>query len=136
MDDLYEGWTGVDSGVDLLHNAILEPLSRGFSASYNIFDWTADRRGDTAEHRRIVRPSDLIVEGCHSAQRKIGHLNPLLIWVEAPDDLRLARGLARDGASAEPFWLRFMSEERSRYAEERTWERATVRIDAWGAVVN
>ena len=52
-----------------------------------------------------------------------------MIYVEAPDDLRLARGLARDGEEARAHWLGWMADELRLAERDRTRERADVVVD-------
>jgi hypothetical protein len=49
--------------------------------------------------------------------------------VEAPQPLRIARGLARDGAELEPEWQRWQDTEDSEFAQEGTRGRADIRVD-------
>jgi hypothetical protein len=57
------------------------------------------------------------------------------VWVEAPRDLRLSRGLERDGDDARAHWLAWMDAESEHFARERTRERADVHVDAVGRLV-
>jgi uridine kinase len=132
MDDLYEGWDGVDEGVRILADDVLVPWSRGEDACYRRYDWRAGRR---AEAVRVPAGDVLVVEGCHSARRVVDVYDPFRVWVEAPDEVRLARGLARDGESQRAQWLGFMAEERAAYDRDRTWERADVVLDGVGRLV-
>jgi uridine kinase len=74
----------------------------------------------------------LVVEGVGSASGPAGDLVTVLVWVEAPDDLRLRRGLARDGEALRPQWTRWMRDEREHLARERTRERADLVVDGTG----
>ncbi|PJI94289.1 uridine kinase family protein [Luteimicrobium subarcticum] len=132
MDDLYAGWDGVEEGVRVLHDDVLTPWSRGEDASYRRYDWVAGRR---AERRHVSPSRPLLVEGCHAGRRPVDALDPFTVWVEAPDDVRLVRGLERDGAGMREQWLGFMTEERAAYERDRTWERAAVVLDGVGAIV-
>jgi hypothetical protein len=71
----------------------------------------------------------LVVEGCGSGARVLADRCSLLVWVEAPQPLRIARGLARDGARLEPEWLRWQQTEAVEFAREGTRDRADVRVD-------
>ena len=71
----------------------------------------------------------LLVEGCGSSPRALDPWTTLRIWVEAPVDLRLSRGLARDGSELEPEWRRWLGTEAAEFAREGTRERADVRLD-------
>ncbi|PFG33414.1 uridine kinase family protein [Sanguibacter antarcticus] len=129
MDDLYAGWTGLDAGVDQLLGAVLTPLSQGISGTYRRFDWIADSYAETV----VVEPSDVIVvEGCGSASSSVDEFLPTIVWVEAPDAVRLARGLERDGTDALEHWSRFMTQERAHYAANLTAQRAHVHLDGEG----
>jgi energy-coupling factor transporter ATP-binding protein EcfA2 len=129
MDDLYDGWTGLRAGVRTLVEDVLVPLSVGLPGSFRRFDW---ERGEYAETREVPVCSTLLVEGCGSAPLEIDEHDAFVVWVEADDEVRLARGLARDGAASRPEWERFMRDERELYAEHRTAERAHVRLDGVG----
>ena len=129
MDDLYAGWTGIDDGVDQLLRSVLAPLGRGEAGTYRRYDWSADAYAETV----TVEPADvLVVEGCGSASRGVDAYGPSIIWVEAPDGLRLARGLARDGVDALDHWRTFMTQERAHYAAHSTRQRAHVHLDGDG----
>jgi hypothetical protein len=51
--------------------------------------------------------------------------------VEAPPDVRLARGLAREAAysDAPALWRRWMREEAAFFTKDGTRERADIRVD-------
>jgi uridine kinase len=130
LDDLYEGWSGLEGSLwPRLAAQVLEPLRRGRPGRYQRYDWHA---GAFAEWVDVPFPDLLVVEGCGSARRAVDPVAVLRVWVEAPADLRLERGLARDGADARAHWLTWMSDEAEHFARERTRERADVRLDAFG----
>jgi len=56
----------------------------------------------------------------------------VLVWVEVDDELRLARGLERDGAEMQEHWRTFMGDERALFARDRTRERADIVVDGTG----
>jgi cytidylate kinase len=101
MDDLYEGWTGMAAGVDRLVEQVLDPLAAGRKGRYQRYDWTL---GEYAEGHDVPFAPFLVVEGCGAGSRRVAGLTTLLVWVEADDDVRLARGLARDGDAARDPW--------------------------------
>ena len=134
LDDLYEGWAGLEGSLwPRLSAQVLEPLRRGRPGRYQRYDWPT---GAFAEWVDVEVPDLLVVEGCGSARRAADAVAVLRVWVEAPADLRLERGLARDGADARENWLTWMTDEAAHFARERTRERADVRLDAFGAVVS
>ena len=94
MDDLYAGWSGIDHAVTDQLDAILRPLAEGRAGSYRRFDWVADGFAET----HVVEPGPLLVlEGVGSGTRAHADLCTTLVWVDAPHDLRMTRGLERDG---------------------------------------
>lgn len=130
MDDLYEGWeAGPDGGAARLRSWVLDPLAAGSAGEYRRFDWEA---GTYAEAHTVPPAPFLVVEGCGAAARQVDPWAVLRIWVEAGDEERLRRGLARDGAAARPHWLRWMADEAAHYAAEQTRARADVHLDGFG----
>jgi len=129
MDDLYEGWTGMSAGVGRLVEQVLAPLAAGRPGSYRRYDWTL---GGFAELHEVPLAPFLVVEGCGAGARRVAPLTTLLVWVEADDELRLARGLARDGEDAREHWIGWMATEREVYAAEGTAQRADVVLDGFG----
>ncbi|GIG23090.1 adenylate kinase [Cellulomonas chitinilytica] len=130
LDDLYEGWSGLDGSLwPRLAAQVLEPLRRGLPGRFQRYDWLASRFDDWVD---VPVPGLLVLEGCGSAPRAADAIAVLRVWVEAPEPLRLERGLARDGADARPQWERWMVDEAAHFDRERTRERADVRLDAFG----
>ena len=105
----------------------------GVPGRYQRYDWSTGAFADWVD---VPVPDLLVVEGCGSARRAVDPVAVLRVWVEAPDDLRLERGLARDGADAREHWLTWMADEAAHFARERTRERADVRLDAFGGAAS
>ena len=131
MDDLYPGWTGLAEGAEKLHEWVLEPLAHGVPGRYRRYDWPL---GLYAERHTVPLADTLVVEGCNSAALTTAPYAPVIIWVEAEDDVRLERGMLRDGDGARDQWTTWMVEERRLYAEHRTAERSHVRLDGSGNI--
>lgn len=132
MDDLYPGWSGLVDGANRLREWILDPLARGAQGRYRRYDWLL---GTYAERHTVPLADFLVVEGCNSGALTTEPFNPFLIWVEADDATRLARGLARDGTELADKWAAWMVEERKLYAANNTPERAQVQLDGTGQVL-
>ncbi len=95
-------WDG--SGFDLhrLRTAVLDPLLAGTAVTYDEWDWAAKqpRRG------RELRPQGLVViEGVCALHQMFRDDLTVRIWVDAPYDVRLARGVARDGEASRATWV-------------------------------
>lgn len=130
MDDLYAGWTGLEGDLwPRLAAQVLEPLRRGWPGRFQRYDWIAGRFADWVD---VPVVDVLVLEGCGSGRRAAARDLSALVWVEADDVTRLARGLERDGADARPHWERWMRDEAAHYEREGTRGRADVRVDAWG----
>ena len=126
LEELYGGWT-ITGAVGRLEAGVLRPLADGRAGAYHSYDWVAERfaPGLTAVPVRPV----LLVEGCGSSPRRLDPWTTLRIWVEAPAELRAARGLARDGAEVEPHWRRWQATEAAEFTREGTRARAHLRLD-------
>ncbi|GGO75788.1 uridine kinase family protein [Nocardioides deserti] len=128
MDDLYDGWDGLPRVGEQLDRLLL-PLARGQAGSYRRYDWHAGAYAETV----AVAPAPLLVlEGVGAGLAAYSSLAGVLVWVETPADLRLERGLARDGAEAEPHWRRWTVAEAAHFAADRTRERADLLVDGTG----
>lgn len=132
MDDLYEGWVGLERGPERLLEWVLEPLAAGRPGRYRRYDWGLGRY---VERHTVPLGDVLLVEGVGSASLVAEPFAPFVVWVEAPEDVRLARGLARDGAALEGEWRRWMVDESAHHRAHRTRERADVVLDGEGRVV-
>jgi uridine kinase len=126
LEDLYAGWT-LTGAVARLRAGVLRPMTEGRAGAYHRYDWATERfaPGPTAVPVRPV----LLVEGCGSSPRSLDPWTTLRLWVEAPADLRVARGLTRDGVQLEPQWRRWQGTEAAEFAREDTRARADVRLD-------
>jgi uridine kinase len=128
MDDLYDGWAGLATVGNQLA-ALLGPLASGEPGCYRRFDWHRARFAETV----VVDPGPLLVlEGVGSGFRAHADLCTLLVWVSAPSDLRLTRGLDRDGVQLREQWLQWRRDEEIHFAQDRTEERADILVDGTG----
>ncbi|WP_228501341.1 4-amino-4-deoxy-L-arabinose transferase [Nocardioides agariphilus] len=125
MDNLYEGWGGLPRvGAQL--DRLLGPLSHNRPGSYRRWDWYADRWGEVV----VVPPARLLVlEGVGSGSRSHEELITVLAWVEVAADLRLERGLARDGVELDEHLRAWSVTEAEHFARDDTRARADVVLD-------
>jgi uridine kinase len=126
MDDLYPGWDGLAASVPLLHEQVVAPVAAGRAACYRRYDW---HREEFAEEHDLGIPELLIVEGAGCGARMIAERAVLLVWVEAPRDVRFRRGIARDGETYRPHWARWARQETAHFAAESTACRADLRVN-------
>ena len=127
-DDLMSGWRGLSAvGPQLV--GVAEALAAGRTGRYEHYDWELGR------YDRVVAvpPAPwLVVEGVGSGAAGLAPYTTVLVWVEVDDELRLARGLARDGVAMERHWRQFMVDERALFARDLSRERADVVVDGTG----
>lgn len=71
----------------------------------------------------------VLVEGVTFGRRAAKDAFAYRIWVDAPQDVRLARGLARDGESHRALWLDWMRREQEFFATDQTAEAADLHVD-------
>lgn len=121
VEDLYGGWDGLQHGIGLLVSAVLEPLAAGRAAQVPRYDWVA---GQWAESWLLRPPETLIVEGVGAGARRAAAFESLIVWLEAPADVRRQRALDRDGDTFAPHWDRWAAQEDAMLALERTPARA------------
>jgi uridine kinase len=125
MDDLYPGWSGLPH-VDEQLDGLLTPLGEGRPGSYRRYDWVAGEFAETVD----VPPTPLLVlEGVGSGASRFAPLQTVLVWIEAPHDLRMRRGIARDGEALAPHWEQWAEDENDLFTREQTRERADLRVD-------
>lgn len=121
-DPTGEGWW------DRFEEQVLGPLSRGEDARFQQRDWANDWRGDSLGGWKTVPWQPVVViEGVTCTRRAtVGRL-AYAIWVEAPDDVRLRRGLARGHGTSydvEALWRTWMVQERAFFDRDATRDRA------------
>lgn len=129
MDELYPGWDGLAEAVPLLVNQVLVPLSRGRAGAYRVWDWEADAWGAA---REVAPGPVLVVEGCASSVGAAGGYAAVRVWLEAPREERMRRGLARDGETYAPHWRRWAAQEQALFAADGTRAKADVVLTTGG----
>ena len=88
---------------------LVEPLLRGEPASYRPYDWVRRR---PSEGTLTVQPAPLVViEGVGATRRAWRDALVRRIWIDAPREERLRRGVERDGEQMREFWTWWMAEE-------------------------
>lgn len=129
-DDLYEGWSGLGDLAERLAHDVVGPLAQDRPGRYRRWDWEASRWAE--EH--AVEPVDLLVlEGVGAGTPRLASWRSLLVWVEAPHEVRLRRGLERDGDAFAPHWEAWARDEQVVFARDRTREEADLLVDGTGA---
>lgn len=126
LDDLYPGWDGLAEAVTVLTTLVLEPLAHGERAAYRRWDWMRSRWG-----REVLVPPTalLVVEGVGASVRPAGDRASVRLWLDAPEPVRYARAMARDGETYRPHWDRWARQEQALFSADGTAARADLHID-------
>ncbi len=129
MDNMYEGWGGLSGVSERVARDLVSPLAEGRSGRYQRYDW---HRGVLAEWRTVDPVDLLVLEGVGSGAAAYDEQITTLVWVEAPRELRIERGIRRDGEAVRPKWMAWMADEEVVLKRERTRQRADVLVDGTG----
>ncbi|KAA1400038.1 4-amino-4-deoxy-L-arabinose transferase [Aeromicrobium ginsengisoli] len=122
LEDLYPGWHGLDATPPIVHG-ILGAIAVGNVGAAARWDWVDDRPGPLLH----VPPAPLLIlDGVGSGAAMLRPFLSLLIWVEAPADVRKERALARDGGVYAPYWDVWAAQEAAHFAAEETRRHADV----------
>ena len=94
MDDLYEGWTGLDPKLfNRLEAWIILPLANSLPARFPTYDWAQARFTRWVE----VPPARyLIIEGVGAGDAVTREWATTKVWLDVSDETGLSRGLTRD----------------------------------------
>lgn len=130
-DDMYEGWDGLGTLDAVLVDQVLAPLAQSEPAGFRRWDWHASARAERIE----VPPADaLVVEGVGVASRAARHYASLVVFVDAPWEARLTRGIARDGEAMRAEWEKWQAGEAPYLEDQATREAADVTVDGTSVV--
>lgn len=115
----YDAW-----GWGRFREQVLEPLSADRQARYQRYDWDSDRLVDWID----VEPGGVVIaEGVSITRTELGGPWDLRVWVECPYDIRLARGIERDGEAMRDAWVNeWMVQEDVYVQQQRPQDRADV----------
>ncbi|HEX7065410.1 MAG TPA: uridine kinase [Bacillales bacterium] len=92
---------------------VLMPLSKDQDGNYQRYDWDSDQ---LAEWHAVPTGGIVVVEGVYSTRNELAGFYDYKIWVESPRELRLQRGIERDGEEAREWWEKEWMPEEERYA--------------------
>jgi uridine kinase len=110
-----------------LRDQVLAPIRAGRPALYARYDWDRDALTTT---RAVPAGGIVIVEGVYCSRRELASGYDLRIWVDCPREIRLARGLERDGEEARSRWEDDWMPSEDRYVREhRPHELADLIVD-------
>ncbi|WP_139378306.1 uridine kinase family protein [Mesobacillus jeotgali] len=117
---------GADFDWQRLLDQVLDPLSKDQDGHYQRYDWDSD---NMAEFHTVPAGGIVIIEGVYSTRQELEHYYDWKIWVDCPREMRLARGIQRDGEEARAMWEdNWMVGEDLYVQQQKPYERADIVI--------
>ncbi|TDC23755.1 hypothetical protein E1265_11870 [Streptomyces sp. 8K308] len=107
--DAFFDWT------DRLTAGVLDPLARGESAEYRVYDW---ERRSLARTVSFAPAPVVLLEGVGAGRRALRPRLAFLVWLAVPAETAWARGRRRDGPELAGFWREWVAAERRHFAED------------------
>jgi uridine kinase/glycosidase len=124
--DDFASWEDPTGWWPSLEAAVLEPLARGVAARFRAYDWVKRGPGEW----RDVEPADVVIlEGVSSGRAAAADRLSFVVWVEAPRDRCIERGVARDGEAMRAQWQDGYEREDAFYATDPVRDRADLIVD-------
>ena len=117
---------------------LVGPLARDEPGGYRRYDWLTEQE---AEWHEVAPAALLVLEGVGAGCSGYAEHISTLVWVEAPHDVRLARGVERDvelyglhgdRGRLEARWRAWMADEQALHDRDRTRQRADVVVEGVG----
>ena len=100
---------------------VIEPLLRNERATFRPYDWVQREPGELT----TIAPADVVViEGVGAIRKAWRDRMVKRIWVDTDPDLRLRRGLERDGEELADFWRDWRVAEDRYVADEHPEQHA------------
>lgn len=126
LEDLYRGWQGLQTGMDIFSRDVLPKLAAGETATYPTWDWHADDQADGGPGPEVTTdPTEVIIcEGVGVGARANRELLDVLIWLRVPDQVRQARAMARDGDTYRGRWDSWAAQERRMLDQDQIYDAA------------
>jgi len=107
-------WNGAGFDLDRLRTGVIDVLLEGSVAAYDEWDWHAE----VLRPGRAVRPTGVVVvEGVCALHRMFRDDMAVRVWIDAPHDIRLERGVARDGEASRSTWVDVWMPNEAAYVE-------------------
>jgi uridine kinase len=116
------GWDWERFAREVLSFLLTDRLAR-----FQRYDWNRDKLGGW---QTVPIGGTVIVEGISSSRHELGPVWDLTIWVECSRELRLRRGIERDGEALRWKWETVWMPEEEAYVEaQNPIDRADVIVD-------
>jgi len=116
LDAFYPGWDGLSEGGRIAAEGVLAPLRAGRPGRWHRWDWERSR---AAEAHDVDARTPWVIEGSGLLTPASRALSDVQVWVDAPEAVRKARALGRDGDAYRPHWERWAAQEEAHLREHR-----------------
>ncbi|MFD3447081.1 uridine kinase [Microbacteriaceae bacterium 4G12] len=121
---------GADFGWKRLRKQVLIPLANNQEGNYQRYDWCSD---SLSEWHRVCAGGIVVIEGVYSMREELADFYDFTIFVDCPKELRLKRGIERDGEAARDMWENVWMVAEDKYmTRHRPAERADLVVDGCG----
>ena len=121
---------GADFDWQRLRRQVLVPLANNEEGNYQRYDWCSD---SLSEWHRIFSGGIVIIEGVYSTRKELSDFYNFKIFVDCPRELRLKRGIERDGETARDIWEKIWMVAEDKYMNEhRPSEKSDLVVDGCG----
>ncbi|WP_298802939.1 hypothetical protein [uncultured Pseudokineococcus sp.] len=125
LDDLYPGWDALAAGAARLADEALPAWRAGRAARLRRWDWDAGAWSGAGDDLVVAPGPLLVVEGVGAGAAELAP-GDVLVWAQAPDEVRRHRALARDGEAYAPHWDRWAAQEEAHLRAHAPAARADV----------
>jgi uridine kinase len=132
--DDFASWENPFRWSDNIIGRIFEPVRTGAATlSYPRSSWWEDHYPEPIEDQGVT--AVMIIEGVGSSRHELDPYLALRLFVDTPEEVCLARGIARDRqtgkseAELREIWMRWIAAENEFYMKEHPRERADVILD-------
>ena len=120
-------WNGSQFDLPRLRGEVVDVLLRGDTATYDAWDWASR---SAAGQVMTVPTGVVVIEGVCALHEMFRNDLDVRIWVDAPYEFRLTRGVARDGEASRTTWTEvWMPSEDAYVAHDNPVQCAHIVID-------
>jgi len=131
LDDFADWTDDSDWQLSTFTERALKPLLAGISSKHRRYDWSTDTLGEWFE---IPSAGVAIIEGVTALRTDLRDYWKISIWVDCPRELRLERGVARDGEAIREKWVdEWMPGEDQYFSREKPWESTAFLFNGSGS---
>lgn len=126
MEDLYQGWQGLHTGMEIFSRDVLPKIAAGETATYQTWDWHSDAsdEGGLGEVVSTEPTEVMICEGVGVGARANREQLDVLIWLRVPDQVRYDRAMERDGTTYQRQWESWAAQERQVLDQDQIYDEA------------